>query len=341
MIMAAGLGTRLLPFTQRLAKPFFPVMGVPLIRYALDALAAAGVKHAVVNVHHHPESSRQALQAFGKEGPLSIQISDESRRLLGSAGGIARALPLLGSERFFLTNADMIAAVDWQALLAYHDKQHRENGILVTLGLLKKSPSGEAYSEIEYEATSGKVTGIGQKTSVSPLFMSAAVLEARVLEGLSGSEPADLLSAVLRPQIDRRKVSSFFYEGVWWDIGSARLWLEAHLQFIKTLEENPECLLPAWKERINRAAEHLGGGVWVSQTWLSSWNRSQLRTQLQGPCFWGMGSISSVALEIDTERTFQRQGPPWLGPRAVCYGLPLNLPVQGASSDQIHFFLTT
>ena len=103
MVLAAGLGTRLRPITNTIPKPLVLVAGKTLLDRGLDALAAAGVEAAVVNVHHFPDQIRRHVQS--RTVPR-ILISDESAELLGSAGGIVKALPQLGDGPFYLLNAD-------------------------------------------------------------------------------------------------------------------------------------------------------------------------------------------------------------------------------------------
>lgn len=103
MVLAAGLGKRLLPITATLPKPLVKIAGKTLLDWGLDSLAAAGVTRAVVNVHYLPEQI--VAHVAGRSRP-QITISDESDGLLDSAGGIAHALPLLGSRPFFIVNAD-------------------------------------------------------------------------------------------------------------------------------------------------------------------------------------------------------------------------------------------
>lgn len=103
MVLAAGLGTRMRPLTDVTPKPLIKVAGKSLLDRGLDALSEAGVGTAVVNVHHL--GSRIVDHVKTRAAPR-IAISDESERLLDSAGGIVRALPQLGNEPFFILNAD-------------------------------------------------------------------------------------------------------------------------------------------------------------------------------------------------------------------------------------------
>jgi len=105
MVLAAGLGTRMRPYNGAIPKPLVAVGGKPLIDYALDRLAAAGVERAVVNVHHLADALERHLASRKKP---HIIISDERGLLLGTGGGIAKALPQLGAAPFFLVNSDTL-----------------------------------------------------------------------------------------------------------------------------------------------------------------------------------------------------------------------------------------
>lgn len=105
MVLAAGLGTRMRPLTDSMPKPLVKVAGKPLIDHVLDRLAEAGVERAVVNVHHFAEQIEQHLAARKKP---AIVISDERGVLLGTGGGVVKALPLLGAAPFFHLNSDSI-----------------------------------------------------------------------------------------------------------------------------------------------------------------------------------------------------------------------------------------
>ncbi len=103
MVLAAGLGKRMRPITEKLPKPLVRVHGKALIDHALDAVAAAGVARAIVNVHHLAQQLEEHLAA--RPAP-QIVISDEREALLESGGGVAKALPLIGNDPFYILNSD-------------------------------------------------------------------------------------------------------------------------------------------------------------------------------------------------------------------------------------------
>jgi len=105
IVLAAGLGTRMRPHNGHVPKPLVAVGGKSLIDYSLDRLAEAGVERAVVNVHYLADALERHLASRKKP---RIVISDERGALLGTGGGIAKALPLLGDAPFFLVNSDTL-----------------------------------------------------------------------------------------------------------------------------------------------------------------------------------------------------------------------------------------
>lgn len=104
-VLAAGLGTRMRPLTDRLPKPLVPVAGRALIDHVLDRIAHAGVRRAVVNVHYMAEAIEAHLAA--RTAPR-IVISDERGQLLETGGGVRKALPLIGAAPFLIHNSDSI-----------------------------------------------------------------------------------------------------------------------------------------------------------------------------------------------------------------------------------------
>ncbi len=105
MVLAAGIGSRMRPLTDHMPKALVTVNGKALIDHILDRLAAAGVETAVVNVHHFADQMEAHLA--GRSHP-KVLIVDERAALLDSGGGIKNALPLLGSEPFFVANIDSL-----------------------------------------------------------------------------------------------------------------------------------------------------------------------------------------------------------------------------------------
>jgi N-acetyl-alpha-D-muramate 1-phosphate uridylyltransferase len=144
MVLAAGLGTRMRAESKSKPKPLVQVQKRALIDHVLDRLAGAGVVSAVVNVHHFADALEEHLTS--RKRPR-IAISDERKQLLGTGGGIAKALPLLGNAPFVLVNSDSLwietvtsnlvrlarffdrARMDAALLLAARDDTHGYEGL--------------------------------------------------------------------------------------------------------------------------------------------------------------------------------------------------------------------
>lgn len=105
MVLAAGLGLRMRPLTDHIPKPLVRVAGRPLLDHVLDKLGAAGVGEAVVNMHYLPD---QIIDHVASRKSPRVIISDERNQVLGTGGGVVKALPLLGSAPFFHVNSDTL-----------------------------------------------------------------------------------------------------------------------------------------------------------------------------------------------------------------------------------------
>ena len=115
MILAAGLGTRLRPYTDTMPKALVPMAGRPLLHHVILRLKADGSERIVVNIHHFGQQIIDDLAANHNFG-LDIRISDERDLLLDTGGGIKHAAPLFEPEYpVFIHNVDILSNVNIQA----------------------------------------------------------------------------------------------------------------------------------------------------------------------------------------------------------------------------------
>lgn len=321
VLMAAGLGTRMRPFSQSRCKAVLPVLGVPVAEFALQSLAAAGVEKIVANVHHDSARTAQVLRGVSLNG-TQLKISDETDLLLGSAGALRKALPLLGEGPFFRANGDGICDVDWQKLAATHFRLRRQWGVTLTLAIFKKSPPHEDYREIlldpnsydsDSNSESGLIRGLGELGREKPFFAGAAVIELEALRNVPEGV-ADFVSLVLKPAIQKRQAGFYLTDGMWFDVGSPRTWLETHLGLINALESG-RFVGPTgsstlnghlWRRLLEKNNIRRAQGLWVSRQTASHVDT----TQWQGPSYWDSQGVKGSA------------APRSLGPHAVLYGSP-------------------
>lgn len=132
MIFAAGLGTRLKPYTDDRPKAMVEVAGSPMIAHQLLRLRDAGFRRIVINVHHYAEQIIDYVTAHNGFG-LDIAFSDERGQLLDTGGGIRKAIPLFGSEHPVLVhNVDIFSNADLAKLYAAHTECHADASLLVS-----------------------------------------------------------------------------------------------------------------------------------------------------------------------------------------------------------------
>lgn len=103
MVLAAGLGRRMLPLTQNKPKPMIEISGRPLIEWVLEPLIRVGVSRVVVNVHY---LATQLVDYLIGRTDIEVIISDESDELLDTGGSLAKARPHLGDSPIFVANTD-------------------------------------------------------------------------------------------------------------------------------------------------------------------------------------------------------------------------------------------
>ncbi len=129
MIFAAGLGTRLKPLTDRMPKALVKVGGEPLLKHVILQMKGAGFGRIVVNVHHFADQIEAYLSAQQNFG-MDIRISDESRMLLDTGGGIRRARPLFDPQSPVLVhNVDILSNVN---LRSFYTQAHGDATLLVS-----------------------------------------------------------------------------------------------------------------------------------------------------------------------------------------------------------------
>lgn len=210
LVLTAGLGTRLDPLTRVRAKPAVPVAGVPLVLRVLRWLHQEGVRSAVLNLHHKPESITRVVGHGGDSG-VRVRYSWEPR-ILGSAGGPRHALDLLGS-RFFLVNGDTLIDLDLRVLQRRHEDEHAA----VTLAV-SDNPDPSRYGGVLVN-DAGRATGFTKAGRPSQHFVGVQLVEASVFEALPAGTPVatvgglyDELLATGTERISTHRVGGRFHD---------------------------------------------------------------------------------------------------------------------------------
>lgn len=211
MILAAGRGERMRPLTDHLPKPLLEVGGKPLIVWHIERLVAAGVTDLVINHAHLGDKLVGALgdgAAFG----ASIRWSAEPPGALETAGGIAHARPLLGTQAFIVINGDIWCDVDVGALL-------RAAGTLQSAGthahlLLVANPPHHPAGD--FTLIDGRVGEAGGPTLT---FSGVAAYHPSLFTALDPNAPARL-APLLRAAMREQRVTGALHTGHWFDVGT-------------------------------------------------------------------------------------------------------------------------
>lgn len=132
MILAAGLGTRLRPWTEHHPKAFVPVKGVPMLERVIVKLRGEGFDMIVVNVHHFADQIRDFLSS--RDFGVRIAVSDESGCLLDTGGGLVKAKNLLDPEAgpVLVHNVDILSDASLRTLVEKHEASHDVATLLVS-----------------------------------------------------------------------------------------------------------------------------------------------------------------------------------------------------------------
>jgi mannose-1-phosphate guanylyltransferase len=274
LVLTAGLATRLHPLSSVRAKAALPVAGEALVSRILRWLHSAGVRRVVLNLHHHAESITRIVGDGSRLG-LSVRYSWEPA-VLGSAGGPARAIPLLESDRFLIVNGDTLTDVDLRALAA----QHIDTNAVVTMAVVDADPRYNAIVAND----AGIVTGFSKRQPTNQPtaapgtvgapgtfhFIGVQAVNASVFAGVNPDVPSETVHGIYPGLISSRSgsIRIFHASNDFFDIGSPRDYLRTALTFAarerRPVDRGRDCVVAA-DARVDRTVlwdrVRVGGGA--------------------------------------------------------------------------------
>lgn len=216
MILAAGLGERMRPLTAHTPKPLLAVAGKPLIVWQIEALGRAGFAELVINHAHlglHIENFLGDGAAYG----VNIRYSDEGVPL-ETAGGIAKALALLGSDPFLVTNGDVYTDYDYRRLrpvLQAMAAAPRRIAHLVLVDNPSHHPGGDFLLRAGQAMDSADLN-----PPASPLTFSGIACYRPELFAAIRPGDKSKLAPLLRAAMAEGRVSGEHFAGRWEDVGT-------------------------------------------------------------------------------------------------------------------------
>lgn len=226
MVLAAGLGLRLRPITDRMPKPLVAVGGRAMLDRALDRLAACGVAEAVVNSHYL--AHRIEAHLAGRGAPPRTRVSHEAA-LLDTGGGVARALPLLGRGPFYVVNADIVWLDGRRPALARLAEAWRDDAmdalLLVHPTVLAFGYRGLGDFHLDQLGRARR----RRAREVSPFaFTGVQLLHPRLLAG--APDGAFSLNAVYDRAAAGGRLFGLVHDGAWFHVGAPEALAEAEAE---------------------------------------------------------------------------------------------------------------
>lgn len=226
MILAAGLGTRLRPLTDRLPKPLLPVGDRPLIHYGLLLLRKYGITEVIINLHHCAQKLRDSL---GDGTALGIRIHySEEPEILGTGGGLRKVMKFLSNGTFILINGDILVDVNLDKVVEHHQKK-RAAATMV----LREDPAADQWGAIETDGQ-GQIRRILQKGGSEGdhlskyMFTGVHVLEPLIFQYIPAGRFYSIMDAYVEMLQKGEKMYGYPMRGYWMDLGTPERYHQAH-----------------------------------------------------------------------------------------------------------------
>lgn len=226
-ILAAGLGERLRPLTNRCAKALVPVLNLPSICYSLFLLKEAGIQEVVCNLHHEGSGIVRFLEKHGFFG-LDISFSEEDE-ILGTGGGLKKCEALLGDDDFVLINSDVVLDAD----IGFFADRHRELGMPGTLLLYRTERAGDIGPVgVEENRVVGFHTVRGARIDSDLIYTGVAVLSPAIFQYLK-MEFSSIVTTGFAGLMGDGALGYVEHAGFWLDVGTIRSYWEANVRAMK------------------------------------------------------------------------------------------------------------
>ncbi len=233
MILAAGYGTRLWPLTVDRTKPAIPFLGKPLVGYVAEYLGRYGCREVVVNLHHQPDSVREALGDGSRFGVRLDYVEEET--ILGTSGALDNARHLLDGDTFFVVNGKIVTDIDLSLSL----ETHRKTAALATLVLLPNERR-ERFSVVE-TGGDGQILRFGgmpepsdDEKNVPLMFTGIQILEPRIFNYIPRGRFSHSTTDVYPQAIAQgERVVAHVAHGRWYELSTIPRYLDISLALMR------------------------------------------------------------------------------------------------------------
>jgi len=220
MILAAGLGTRLMPLTENKPKALVEYRGKTLLEIVLRRLIHHGFRDVVINLHHHPEKIISFIESKKNFG-INIVFSNESDQLLDTGGGIKKAFPLFEGEPVLIHNVDIYTDLNLDDLYNFHNDYENLASLAV-----KERETSRPFLMNDKNILCGwenKLTGeqriIRNETSLEPIAYSGIAMLSPEFIGMLPDKGSFSLTPELLNIASNHDIHLFPHSGAWKDMG--------------------------------------------------------------------------------------------------------------------------
>ena len=223
MILAAGLGTRLLPFTQNTPKPLFPISGRPILDIIIHSLQQAGCKSIIINTHH----LQQKIDSFLAKQKYTIPVVTRYEpTLLGTGGAIKNVMDFWDGNPFLVINSDIISDIDLEKVYAYHlNHPYPVTMVLHDDPEINTVSVSEDNFIIDFHGQEIKSSWGEEKTLT---FTGIQVLDPEVLSFIPANTFSSIIDAYRKLMLAGKKIKVYYSKNNdWKDIGTPERYKEA------------------------------------------------------------------------------------------------------------------
>ena len=240
MILAAGLGTRLLPYTLKRAKPLFPILNKPLLRLTISRIKQAGATEIIVNAHHLRRQIKKALQ---DEADIVLQ---EEEKILGTGGGLRLALSRFGQDPVLVVNGDIYHSMDYSEVYRSHCEARADVSLV-----LHDYPR---FNDVAVDDTL-RITGFNRSGDSSAgrgagflAFTGIHVINPEVLHAIPPDTPYCIIDCYRKLLQQGGTIRAHLATGHFWtDMGTQADYLKLHADLL-------EQRVPVYPELVKTAA---------------------------------------------------------------------------------------
>ncbi len=222
MILAAGLGTRLLPYTLKRPKPLFPILNTPLLHLTIGRIRQAGGAEIVVNAHHLRHEIKKALQ---HEANIILQ---QEKKILGTGGGLRMALPHFSNEPVLVVNGDIYHSIDYREVYRFHIESEAD----VTLVLHDYPRFNDVLVDETFHIRDFNRTSCSSRERILA-FTGIHVINPEVLQGISQDTTYCIIDCYRKLLQQGGSIRAYLATDLFWtDMGTPKDYLQLHADLL-------------------------------------------------------------------------------------------------------------